>query len=151
MALQHHASLLSESDKNHTIHGTNITNHRSSRVQIEGSKLSLRLSKSQIDNAAKSKKKIYQENFSVTLFLVKPKDQSSNLIDLNYDGVDPQGNKISSSQHEMLNVHPRLAQSGSAASVISSEVGQNVSSYNTKQNHIESRVTKKEKELSLVL
>ena len=142
MALQHHASLLGESDNNHTtIHGTSMTNHRSSRVQIEGSKLSLRLSKSQIDNAAKSKKKIYQENFSVTLFLVKPKDQSNSLIDLNYDGVDPLGNKINSSQHEMLNVHPRLAQSGSAASVISSEVGQNVSSYNTKQNHIESRVT----------
>ena len=142
MALQHHASLLGESDNNHTtIHGTSITNHRSSRVQIEGSKLSLRLSKSQIDNAAKSKKKIYQENFSVTLFLVKPKDQSSNLIDLNYDGVDPQGNKINSSQHEMLNVHPRLAQSGSAASVISTEVNQTGAPFSSKQNHVESRMT----------
>ena len=145
MALQHHASLLGESDNNHTtIHGTSMTNHRSSRVQIEGSKLSLRLSKSQIDNAAKSKKKVYQENFSVTLFLVKPKDQSNNLIDLNYDGVDPQGNKIHSSQHEMLNVHPRLAQSGSTASVFGSEVGQNITSFNSKQthqNHVESRVT----------
>merc|ERR1719225_1569300 len=141
MAHQLHASLLSDCDNHTTIHGSSMTNHRSSRVQIEGSKLSLRLSKSQIDNAAKSKKKVYQENFSVTLFLVKPKDQSSNLIDLNYDGVDPLGNKISSSQHEMLNVHPRLAQSGSAASVISTEVNQTGAPFSSKQNHIESRVS----------
>ena len=141
MAVQHHASLLSESDRNHTtIHGTTLTNHRSSRVQIEGSKLSLRLSKSQIDNAAKSKKKVYQDNFSVTLFLVKPKDQSSNLKDLNYEDVDSQGNKIPiSDQHEMLNSHPRLAPSGSAASVTSTEINKSGASLTSKQNHLETR------------
>jgi len=144
MAVQHHVSLLSESDRNHTtIHGTSMTNHRSSRVQIEGSKLSLRLSKSQIDNAAKSKKKVYQDNFSVTLFLVKPKDQSSNLKDLNYENIDSQGNKIPiSDQHEMLNVHPRLAPSGSAASVMSTENNKSGASLISKQNHLDTRTSK---------
>ena len=132
MALQHHASLLSDSDKNHTIHGTNMTINRS-RVQIDGSKLSLRLCKSQIDSAAKSKKKVYQDNFSVTLFLVKPKDQSDNLQDLNYENAD--WNKIPTNQHEMLNSHPRLAPSGSAASVMSSDDSKSTTTSNGKQNH----------------
>jgi len=132
MALQHHASLLSDSDKNHTIHGTNMTINRS-RVQIDGSKLSLRLCKSQIDSAAKSKKKVYQDNFSVTLFLVKPKDQSDNLQDLNYENAD--WNKIPTNQHEMLNSHPRLAPSGSAASVMSSDDSKSTTTSNGNQNY----------------
>ena len=140
MAHQLHASLLSDSDNHTTINVTNMTNHRSSRVQIEGSKLSLRLSKSQIDNAAKSKKKIYQDNFSVTLFLVKPKDQSSNLKDLNYDGAEPQGNKIpSDGQHEMLNPNTRLAPSGSTASVTSTEVEHSGTTFHINHDHMGAR------------
>merc|ERR1711997_586465 len=73
------------------------------------------------------------DNFSVTLFLVKPKDQSDNLQDLNYENAD--WNKIPTNQHELLNSHPRLAPSGSAASVMSSDDSKNTTTSNGKQNH----------------
>ena len=51
-------------------------------VAIDGTNIALRLNKSQIDKAAKDKQcKIYSENFNVTLFLVKPTDQSDDLVD----------------------------------------------------------------------
>ena len=54
-----------------------------SKVHIPGKQLSLRLRKGQIDKAHKDKTaKTFPENFSVTLFLVKPpEDQSDTLID----------------------------------------------------------------------
>lgn len=53
------------------------------RFPIAGKQLSLRLRKNQIDKAHKDKgQKTFPENFSVTLFLVKPpEDQSDDLID----------------------------------------------------------------------
>lgn len=46
-------------------------------VKIPGQNLSLRLTKAQIDKAAKDKQaKVFPDNFTVTLFLVKPHDQS---------------------------------------------------------------------------
>ena len=51
-------------------------------VNIPGKLLSLRLKKGQIDKAHKDKSsKTFPENFSVTLFLLKPEDQSDNLLD----------------------------------------------------------------------
>ena len=51
-------------------------------VAIDGTNIALRLNKSQIDKAAKDKQcKVYSENFNVTLFLVKPTDQSDDLVD----------------------------------------------------------------------
>merc|ERR1739848_346046 len=52
---------------------------------------------------------------------------------------DPQGNKILSlGQHEMLNVHTRLAPSGSTASVISTEVEKTDASH-LNHNHLDGR------------
>ena len=55
----------------------------SSKFHIPGKQLSLRLKKAQIDKAHKDKtNKTFPDNFSVTLFLVKPpEDQSDHLID----------------------------------------------------------------------
>ena len=51
-------------------------------VAIDGTNIALRLNKSQIDKAAKDKQcKVYSENFNVTLFLIKPTNQSDDLID----------------------------------------------------------------------
>ena len=53
-----------------------------SNVDIKGKLLSLRLKKGQIDKAVKDKSsKTFPDNFSVTLFLLKPEDQSDNLLD----------------------------------------------------------------------
>ena len=54
-----------------------------SKFHIPGKQLSLRLKKAQIDKAHKDKtNKTFPDNFSVTLFLVKPpEDQSDSLID----------------------------------------------------------------------
>ena len=55
----------------------------STKFHIPGKQLSLRLKKAQIDKAHKDKtNKTFPDNFSVTLFLVKPpEDQSDSLID----------------------------------------------------------------------
>ncbi len=60
-------------------------------IRIPGRMLSLRFTKSQIDKAAKDKSaKTFHENFSVTLFLLKPDDQSDNLIDYSlYQSMHP--------------------------------------------------------------
>ena len=139
LALEHHASLMGKSDKNHTIHGTSMINNRCSRVQIEGSKLSLRLSKSQIDNVAKSKKKVYHDNFSVTLFLVKPKEQSDKLKD--YTLLDPTlsldavTSKHRNTTFYETNIHMPLANSSSAASVMGTGGGDSTGT----QNHLDPR------------
>jgi len=75
----------------HNNHHATITSQTSmvassshlSKVHIPGKQLSLRLRKGQIDKAHKDKTaKTFPENFSVTLFLVKPpEDQSDTLID----------------------------------------------------------------------
>ena len=52
------------------------------QVPIKGKLLSLRLKKGQIDKAHKDKtSQRFPDNFSVTLFLVKPEDQSEKLLD----------------------------------------------------------------------
>jgi len=52
------------------------------QVPIKGKLLSLRLKKGQIDKAHKDKtSQRFPDNFSVTLFLVKPDDQSEKLLD----------------------------------------------------------------------
>eukprot|EP00094_Tigriopus_californicus_P006390 TCALIF_06154-PA protein Name:"Similar to Pten Phosphatidylinositol 3,4,5-trisphosphate 3-phosphatase and dual-specificity protein phosphatase PTEN (Mus musculus)" AED:0.26 eAED:0.29 QI:0/0/0/0.5/1/1/2/0/660 len=49
----------------------------SSPIKIDGTPVSLRLTKPQIDKAFKDKScKVYQDDFKVTLFLVRPYDQS---------------------------------------------------------------------------
>ena len=91
-------------------------------VTIPGKLLSLRLKKGQIDKAHKDKSaKTFPENFSVTLFLLKPEDQSDNLLDyslyshmLNTHVENPHStitgvnfsSKISSSSTEKFNVVP---------------------------------------------
>ena len=58
-------------------------------MPIPGKLLSLRLKKYQIDKAHKDKAcKSFPDNFSVTLFLVKPDDQSEKLLD--YSLLPPQ-------------------------------------------------------------
>merc|ERR1712226_645092 len=64
--------------------GTSMNSYTgSSKFHIPGKQLSLRLKKAQIDKAHKDKtNKTFPDNFSVTLFLVKPpEDQSDSLID----------------------------------------------------------------------
>ena len=59
------------------------------QVPIKGKLLSLRLKKGQIDKAHKDKtSQRFPDNFSVTLFLVKPDDQSEHLLD--YSLYSPQ-------------------------------------------------------------
>lgn len=65
-------------------------------INIPGKLLSLRLKKGQIDKAVKDKSsKTFPENFSVTLFLLKPEDQSDQLIDYSlYTKVLSQENQL---------------------------------------------------------
>jgi len=59
-----------------------VSNGRAPPINIPGKLLSLRLKKGQIDKAVKDKSaKTFPENFSVTLFLLKPEDQSDQLLD----------------------------------------------------------------------
>ena len=50
--------------------------HHPQRVVIPGKQVSVRLNKSQIDKASKDKSGKFSENFNVTLFLVRPNDQT---------------------------------------------------------------------------
>jgi hypothetical protein len=51
-------------------------------ISIEGSNISLRLNKSQIDGATKDKhNRTFNEKFHVILYFIKPTDQSDDLID----------------------------------------------------------------------
>merc|ERR1711981_1464284 len=74
-AVGNHATITSQTSMN-SYTGT-------SKFHIPGKQLSLRLKKAQIDKAHKDKtNKTFPDNFSVTLFLVKPpEDQSDSLID----------------------------------------------------------------------
>jgi len=57
------------------------------QIPIPGKLLSLRLKKAQIDKAHKDKQcQKFPENFSVTLFLVKPEDQSETCLDYSLYG-----------------------------------------------------------------
>ena len=143
LALQHHASLMGANGQQHTIHGTGMSNG-SSRVQIDGSKLSLRLTKSQIDNAAKSKRKMYQDNFSITLFLIKPTDQSENLKDYTLP-LEMITSRNAGGQHDTyknsLNTHTPLGNSSSEGSVAMSTgvMGECTMSSNTQYSHLQQR------------
>ena len=50
--------------------------HHPQRVVIPGKQVSVRLNKSQIDKASKDKSGKFSENFNVTLFLLRPNDQT---------------------------------------------------------------------------
>jgi hypothetical protein len=74
-------------------------------VAIDGTNIALRLNKSQIDKAAKDKQcKVYSENFNVTLFLVKPTNQSDDLID--YSQFQPSSATSSSENFHHITVTP---------------------------------------------
>lgn len=74
-------------------------------VAIDGTNIALRLNKSQIDKAAKDKQcKVYSENFNVTLFLVKPTNQSDDLID--YSQLQPTSATSSSENFHHITVTP---------------------------------------------
>lgn len=78
-ASRHHATITSNSAASlEAAHG----GAPGLNVAIPGKNLSLRLKKGQIDKAHKDKAcRNFPDNFSVTLFLVKPADQSDNLLD----------------------------------------------------------------------
>lgn len=100
-SLSHEASSASHTSKHHhhffsSRHHATITSNSAAslesahggasaaclNVPIVGKNLSLRLKKGQIDKAHKDKAcRTFPDNFSVTLFLVKPEDQSDNLLD----------------------------------------------------------------------
>ena len=69
-------------------------------VTIDGTNIALRLNKSQIDKAAKDKPcKVYSENFNVTIFLIKPTNQSNDLID--YSELGGQSSNASENFHHI--------------------------------------------------
>lgn len=77
---RHHATITSNSAA--SLENSNSANSASVQVPIQGKLLSLRLKKGQIDKAHKDKNcRTFPDNFSVTLFLVKPDDQSDTLLD----------------------------------------------------------------------
>ena len=102
-------------------HTTNSDQSKQQKITIDGMKISLKLEKMLIDKACKGKN--IPPNFGVTLLMVKPDDQSDNLVD--YTASFPQQKTPLSSQSsgESLGpwsrgpTHQPLSNSSSAACV----------------------------------
>ena len=91
-------------------------------VAIDGTNIALRLNKSQIDKAAKDKQcKVYSENFNVTLFLIKPTNQSDDLID--YSQVHQSSVTSSAENFHHITVTPVMTSASTTSCNVEDENG----------------------------